>query len=504
MFLAQDSVQRSVLDVQTNNWAELDRQNREKIINCDPTTGKRRTWIKAPAGGGKTTLLLSIAEKHPNRKFVLITYSKGLQIDVQKKIWKKGLKNIQARTVDSCCWAGAGGKDISNGGNLSIRNIVPEFWPRLQKYPWNKKGARNIGQVCQAALRCTGEFVPCKYHSQIDLENYVLPKLWGDNARLISHAGNRKTMHEGGHPLVPDDAGYDCILVDEVQDLDPQALELVDRCTAKVVFVGDPNQRIYGFSDNFKCECKFGSAGSIKLFPEDTITLYKTFRLNPGTVHSLIRNPALKMVAHRTDTVHKPIVETLGSTMPPIAYPGLCFLFRGNQELCEFALSTIPDGVNIVGARQILGTVRSFKNNKKNAHNRSKFANFCRNLGEKERERLCAVLNDRHTDSPDSDCFPVASSVHRAKGSEHRDVVLSKSVFELLHNMQLTNMDEEFNIAYVGASRHTRRLFIYSGSAVTGSLTDYKKDFGNEVQLTNAFLSKKRKREEEGGEACFF
>ena len=38
----------------------LDKKNRQRIIDCDPIHGPRRLWVKAPAGGGKTTFLQAI------------------------------------------------------------------------------------------------------------------------------------------------------------------------------------------------------------------------------------------------------------------------------------------------------------------------------------------------------------------------------------------------------------------------------------------------------------
>ena len=47
-----------------NAMDELDTQNRQCLIARDPTS-QHRTWVKAPAGGGKTTFLLSIAQGPP-------------------------------------------------------------------------------------------------------------------------------------------------------------------------------------------------------------------------------------------------------------------------------------------------------------------------------------------------------------------------------------------------------------------------------------------------------
>jgi hypothetical protein len=510
---------------------ELDTQNRSKMIACDPVGGPKRLWVRAPAGGGKTTFLLSIARQHPSRKFLLVTFSKDLQVEVKQRARKEQIRNISPRTIDSLSYAANGGGECSA---LTPRNLINAFWPRLNGKWWMKKGSRDIGKVCNAALHCTGEFTPCTYHSQLHLDSYILPKLSGATPILRSHAGNRRSLYESGEPLVPADA-CDCILVDEVQDLDDQALILLDRCAQNIIYVGDPMQKIYGFTDtNFRCDCVFGSSKTPPPYfpPEATVNLYKTFRLNSGSVayltscrdsngNSLVqmvsgdgrfRDPTLKTIRNvsMNDTsapiarMHHP--ETLVKTgQTGMVFPGVCYLFRSNKEICEFVLlgGMFPN-VKIVGGDSIANVLSTFKFNK-NSHNLSAFARYARTLSKHIKEKLIQNLSDRSVHGAVSTEFPIACTVHRAKGSGHKYVIVPNDIFSMLNKQEAVS--EETRIAYVAATRHTTQLIVTpkvhdeDATRVKG----YNEWMRWSEECTKTFLhsveTKKRKREEE---VCFF
>ena len=472
---------------------ELDTQNRQCLIARDPTS-QHRTWVKAPAGGGKTTFLLSIAKAHPAKTFLLVTFSKALQVDVKQRAWRENVKNMTVRTFDSLTYAATGGGDIQA---LYPRVLVGAFWPNLANAWYRKKGGRDLGKVCDQALRCTGTFVPCKYHAQTSVDTYMLPELWGDNPRIRSHAGNRRTLYETNQPLVGDDAPHDVLVVDEVQDLDNQALALLDRCKKPIVYVGDPMQKIYGFSSNFKCQCQFQDAPPPPYFPEEhTISLYKTFRLNKGTVQYLNNLRLVRMSAHRKDTPTFPAIVRM-PTHVRWAFPGLCYMFRSNAEVCKFVRDPeTPDIIRVVGGNDIARQIESFKF-QKNEHNFHPFAAFVRSLSKADRGALADALRERHTDGAVCLDGPIACTVHRAKGSECEYAVVEPSMLRSLHSEDTAC--EEVRIAYVAFTRHRTTLLVSNyGSGGEDVPEDLQRALDRK---TVEFMSKKRKREDE---ICFF
>jgi hypothetical protein len=62
--------------------------------------------ILAQAGAGKTRTLLLYAQACPDKRFVILTYNKNLQIDMEKTIEELGLKNVIVKTYHAAAgWA---------------------------------------------------------------------------------------------------------------------------------------------------------------------------------------------------------------------------------------------------------------------------------------------------------------------------------------------------------------------------------------------------------------
>ena len=68
---------------------------------------------------------------------------------------------MTVRTFDSLTYAATGGGDI----RPSIPNIVWGFLAQFGQRVVPQEEGRDLGKVCDQALRCTGTFVPCKYHA---------------------------------------------------------------------------------------------------------------------------------------------------------------------------------------------------------------------------------------------------------------------------------------------------------------------------------------------------
>jgi len=484
-----DTQQQQKQHAIASDWLLEDARCRDQIIAKDPTA-THRTWVRAPAGGGKTTFLLSIAKQHPARKFLLATFSKDLQLEVRARARKEKIRNLTVSTIDSLCYEDDG-RDIVP---LTDKTIVQTFFPNMPANRWfTKKGSRDVGKIVDAALRWTGTFRPCEYHAQVSVDTYILPNLL---KRMKTYAGNRRALYDSGKPLTSD-ASYDCILIDEVQDLDDMALALIERCPQSVIYVGDPMQQIYGFTAAFKCSCTFTpSPNAVRLFPDECTTakLYKTFRLNRSTVDMLLkRQPVVELVGHRD---REGSIVHIGPA-DHLAFPGLCYLFRDNAELCEFVLRGSVDA-NVLRGDQIARDVRAFKFNK-NKHNVSKFAAFCRRLGKAAREELATALDARSTHDIASTDHSVACTVHRAKGSEHECVVVQRGVWD---GVAASAADEEARVAYVAVTRHRETLFVQDQGTRSGGAA-----VRPWVEKTSAYRANKKKRKREGGDddaVCFF
>ena len=66
---------RPTIDVNITRWTSWTRRIASASLRAIDVAA--RTWVKAPAGGGKTTFLLSIAKAHPAKTFLLVTFSEA-------------------------------------------------------------------------------------------------------------------------------------------------------------------------------------------------------------------------------------------------------------------------------------------------------------------------------------------------------------------------------------------------------------------------------------------
>jgi adenylate kinase len=77
----------------------LPSEEQEKVINL--ITENNSVVVNSVAGAGKTTTLLFIAEKNPNKNILQITYNKQLKLEVRNKIKKYNIKNVEIHTYHS-------------------------------------------------------------------------------------------------------------------------------------------------------------------------------------------------------------------------------------------------------------------------------------------------------------------------------------------------------------------------------------------------------------------
>ncbi len=439
----------------------LDGFHRQRFVHVDPTSPNvpRRRWVQAPAGSGKTTFLLNLAKHFPDKSFLLITFSKSLADDVNMRKYRGNISNLEVRTMDSLCFHSSGcyeQKGDENAFYLSDSRIVRNFFPNCFKW-YTKRGSRDIAAVCEMVLKSTSVDLAkttdtlCEEHSRINPE-YVLDGMWGSSGkkrRLWCHSGNRYTVWHSKQPMrafcTPD-----CVLVDEVQDLDPQAIEIIEQFTQPIVYVGDAMQRVFSFQDENKCRrCReIVPPESASLFPDDqTISLYATFRIGAPSVR-VLRDLCFDDVPFYSAA--KPCNDgTVVFVRGNVAPQGKTFLFRANAQVCEFALEH-PSAV--LRANKIMVDVNRIA---KATHKKKElpFEKYVHALTDEKRDRLLEILTVHCGDDT------VVGTVHAFKGSEADTVAVHYALFVSLFQ---TNVNpEERRIAWVACTRHRKTLIVY-------------------------------------------
>jgi hypothetical protein len=220
--------------------------------------------LVAVAGAGKTTTLRLIAESDPRRRLLYLAFNRSVKEEAERRF----PRNVDVKTLHGLAF----GKVVKGKDALEAKFRASEGQVR----PYHVLEALNLRDPILALVirdtlgrfirsgeaRPKEEHIPIEYRAKRQLLD---PKRWAGEAKFIlratkrlwkkmkdpedpfpiSHDGYVRIWVEGGGSL----KGWDGVLVDEAQDLDPLFLGLLEkhRGLLQRVYVGDPRQQIYGW-----------------------------------------------------------------------------------------------------------------------------------------------------------------------------------------------------------------------------------------------------------------
>jgi hypothetical protein len=217
----------------------------------------------AVAGAGKTTTLRLMAESAPKR-LLYLAFNRSIKEEAERKF----PRNVDVKTLHGLAF----GKVIKGKASLEAKFCAGEGQVR----PHHVIEALNLrNPILALVVRDTlgrfirsGEDRPKEEHIPVEYRakrEFLDPKRWAEEAKFILWATERlwKKMEDPGDPFPISHDGYvriwveqggnlrgwDGVLVDEAQDLDPLFLGLLERHKGLLqrVYVGDPRQQIYGW-----------------------------------------------------------------------------------------------------------------------------------------------------------------------------------------------------------------------------------------------------------------
>ncbi|XP_053378014.1 F-box DNA helicase 1-like [Mercenaria mercenaria] len=242
--------------------------------------------IVAFAGTGKTTTLVRYTQLRPDKKFLLVVYNKSV-CDYAKT---KFPRNVECRTGHSLAFQTFGRRYAHKLFQLKVYTLTQTLKAR--------KG-ENLFLQAKFTMTTIENFLASD-DTDIDIhhvpdtrfnektgikENIDLPskRLYVTDARFIwqkmqdprekkigmSHDGYLK-LYQLSQPSL---RGYDCILIDEAQDLTPAITDILLHQRQGKILVGDPHQQIYSFR---------GAVNAMNRINADTIFyLTQSFRFGP-------------------------------------------------------------------------------------------------------------------------------------------------------------------------------------------------------------------------------
>ena len=285
------------------------------IIDCDLFPGQTLK-VMAFAGTGKTTTLVEYTRNRPGMRFLYIAFNKSVQLEAAKKF----PANVSARTTHSLAFRNKGVEHKHRLVNGFRANQVMAALG-LEKYEDARFTMDTLhNYLVSADPRVAHHHIPTMARGFYKKSNIPLPDIVGHTNRLgrlmcdgsdpsigMLHDGYLK-LYQLSNPLLP----YDCILLDEAQDINPvttaiifaQAQQTRSKKPCAIILVGDGNQQIYSFR---------GAKDTLKTFSaSNTHYLTQSFRFdnNIARVANMIlgrfKNEARQIVGTPFKRAEKP------------------------------------------------------------------------------------------------------------------------------------------------------------------------------------------------------
>ena len=234
----------------------------QRVVVEAPLVPGQTRKVVAGAGTGKSTMLEELVRANSHLKFLYLGFNRS----VRERARGTFPSNANCQTFNSLAYGSVGRKYENIVNNVSFRSI-------RYKFKVNMAQAASIRATLDAFLNSREEGPDMRHvfvHPKLkgcDFEERILDcasELWkimvsGDNKFIrMTHSGCLKLFQKEAQFL-----GYDSVLGDEFQDVNPVCLSIIERQLeggSSVVLVGDPRQQIYSWRgavdamQNLDCE----------------------------------------------------------------------------------------------------------------------------------------------------------------------------------------------------------------------------------------------------------
>ncbi|XP_013400415.1 F-box DNA helicase 1-like isoform X2 [Lingula anatina] len=259
----------------------------QRIINHNVARGDVLKII-AFAGTGKTSTLIRYTQFRPSTSFVLVVYNKAVS-DRNKSAFPS---NVNSTTGHALAFRSFGVKYKSKLGDVKVSHLL-DFLPNLKGFNSFLR-CKAVRDTINTFMNSADPFITTAHVPLTEMGKNGQPKdidhekkmQYSQDAskawEVMKNVSNCQLNmpHDGYLKLfqlsrVPEKvlSKYDCILIDEAQDLTPAIADLLLRQPQAKILVGDPHQQIYAFR---------GAVNSMRQV-ENTHTFYLTqsFRFGP-------------------------------------------------------------------------------------------------------------------------------------------------------------------------------------------------------------------------------
>ena len=480
-------------------------EEQNNIIHCDLAPGQTLK-VMAFAGTGKTTTLVEYTKKRPHLNFLYLAFNKGVQMEAAAKF----PPNVTARTSHALAFRVKGHphKDrlvpgfranmVMEALNLEQMEDARFAMETLTSYLGSadpKVSQRHIPGRARAFYRDRGQTMP----NLVELAN-ALGRLMcrGEDERIgMLHDGYLK-LYQLSNPRL----NFDCILLDEAQDINPVTAQLVlsqadstiNPRPASVILVGDPHQQIYSFR---------GAKDTLENFKADfTHYLTQSFRFdnNVARVANMIldhykgeKHPIRGTPVNRPS---KPQWDPKNHTL--IARTNAALFDRAVQLYRKEKIAFVGGvrGYRLDSLKEVFYLLNHEKEKIKDPYIKgfdsfSDLRAYARTVEDLELLSICAVVEKytatvpkhvagitQQTVEPDQASI-VLTTAHKAKGLEWDNVLLLDDFTPLLKDDTLLDPTgteaDEYNLIYVAMTRARINLRFHKKSDIPAFIRLYQR-----------------------------
>lgn len=470
-------------------------QEQQAIVDLELAPGQILKVI-AFAGTGKTSTLVAYAQARPHLRFLYIAFNKSVQMEAVEKF----PANVTSRTSHSLAFgshgykykdklaAGLRANTVMQTLNLNRYEDARFTIDTLNNFLVSadpKVGRRHIAYPAKAFYQQLGVPVP----DFIDLANQLGRRMCdtADTQVGMLHDGYLK-LYQLSNPVLH----YDCILLDEAQDINPVTSALIlsqagnnnGRRPASIILVGDSHQQIYSFR---------GARDALNHIKASR-TMYLTHSFRFGNNIARVANMVLSTFKKETNPI---MGASRRKNKPPWDKHNHTIIARTNAALFDRA-------VKLVGAYTIgfVGGVKSYRLHQlkdiyflfagkthkivesyiKSFRNYDALRSYAEAVEDVELLSACKVVNTYGTQLPglvDSirkkavdikDAQIGLTTAHKSKGLEWNNVLLLKDFQELMeddHPVDPADIEpDEFNLIYVAMTRAIYNLRFEKESSI--------------------------------------
>ncbi|MDR1394673.1 MAG: AAA family ATPase, partial [Deltaproteobacteria bacterium] len=224
--------------------------------------------ITAYAGTGKTTTLVHFARQRPEARLLYLAFNRSLALEAKRAFLS--LRQAEVRTIHSLAFRYTGRKYAEQLGSFRTLDIVPHLPPscsgsyslarlageilegfltgpdpsaeaylKLREHLFQPLAALSLGMPLMSRSRRVQD----KLDKILADLGRTAEKIWGlmkKGSFAMPHNGYLKLFQ-----LEKISLDYDCLLVDEAQDLNDCMIDIILNFPGRKVLVGDPYQQIY-------------------------------------------------------------------------------------------------------------------------------------------------------------------------------------------------------------------------------------------------------------------